>query len=93
MNYAVALGLMGIGMIIGIVCSISQIRSDIKRININVNRIAKQVGVPDTVTDELNSLLLEGKRIKAIKKYREVTGVGLIEAKEYVDLLSETELK
>ncbi|WP_258879828.1 hypothetical protein [Clostridium estertheticum] len=37
----------------------------------------------DTVTDELKSLLLEGKRIKAIKRYKEVTGLGLIKAKEY----------
>ncbi|MBU3201838.1 ribosomal protein L7/L12 [Clostridium estertheticum] len=36
---------------------------------------------------------VEGKRIKAIKRYREVTGLGLVKAKEYVDLLSETELK
>ncbi|MBX4260865.1 hypothetical protein KTC96_05900 [Clostridium estertheticum] len=48
MNYAIALGL------IGIEGNISLIRSDIKRINTNVNRIVKQVGVPDTVTDELN---------------------------------------
>ncbi|MCB2361343.1 ribosomal protein L7/L12 [Clostridium estertheticum] len=93
MNYAIALGLMGIGLLIGIEGNISLIRSDIKRININVNGIAKQVGVPDTVTDELKSLLLEVKRIKAIKRYREVTGVGLIEAKEYVDSLKEMELK
>ncbi len=49
--------------------------------------------MPDTVTDELKSLLLEGKRIKAIKKYREVTGFGILEAKEYVDSLSERKLK
>ena len=79
--------------LIGIEASISQILSYIKRINVNVNKIAQQVGVPDTVTDELKSLLLEGKKIKAIKKYREVTGLGILEAKEYVDSLSECELK
>ncbi|MBU3101041.1 MULTISPECIES: hypothetical protein [Clostridium] len=68
MNYAVALGLMGIGLLVGIEGNISLIRSDIKRINTNVNRIAEQVGVLDTVTDELKSLILEGKRIKAIKR-------------------------
>ncbi|MBU3093710.1 ribosomal protein L7/L12 [Clostridium sp. CF011] len=41
------------------------------------------------ILDELKSLLLEGRRIKAIKKYREVTGLGILEAKEYVDSLSE----
>ncbi len=47
--------------------------------------------VPDKVLKnmdvELRSLLAEGKKIKAIKKYRVVTGLGLKEAKEYVDAL------
>ncbi|ACA54194.1 DNA-binding protein [Clostridium botulinum] len=38
--------------------------------------------------NELRELITEGERIKAIKKYRIVTGAGLIEAKEYVDSLS-----
>lgn len=88
MNYIVMGGLIGALLLINIVISISQIRSDITRINITLNKIAKQVGVPDTITDELKSLLLEGKKIEAIKKYRIATGLGLKEAKEYVDSLS-----
>ena len=38
---------------------------------------------------ELKNLIAEGKKFEAIKKYRMVTGLGLKEAKEYVDLLSE----
>ncbi|TCO68060.1 50S ribosomal protein L7/L12 [Marinisporobacter balticus] len=91
MNDIIIWRLIGATLLIGIVSSISQIRSDIARINVNLNRIAKQVGVPDTVTDELKSLLLEGEKIKAIKKYRIATGAGLLEAKEYVDSLSERE--
>ena len=93
MNYTLIYRFIGIVLLIGVVSSINQIRSDLARININLNRIAKQVGVPDTVTDELKSLLLEGNRIKAIKKYRILTGSGLLEAKEYVDSLRERELK
>ena len=96
MNNTVIMGLIAIVLLIGIDASISQVRSNIKRINGNINKIAQQVGVPDiTVTAELKVLLLKGKRIKAIKKYREVIGLGLrlIEAKEYVDSLSERELK
>lgn len=37
--------------------------------------------------NELRSLIAEGKKIEAIKKYRMITGLGLKEAKEYVDLL------
>lgn len=54
----------------------------------NLNKISRQVGVPDTITDELKSLISEGKKIEAIKRYRIATGVGLKEAKEYVDSLS-----
>lgn len=64
-------------------------RSDITRININLNKIAEQVGVPDTITDDLKHLILECKKVEAIKKYRVVTGIGLKEAKEYIDSLSE----
>jgi len=62
-------------------------------INAALSDQSLQVGVPDTVTNELKSLILAGKKIEAIKKYRTVTGLGLLEAKEYVDSLCEQELK
>lgn len=37
---------------------------------------------------ELRTLITEGKKFEAIKKYRMVTGLGLLQAKEYVDSLS-----
>lgn len=37
--------------------------------------------------EQLRSLIAEGKKIKAIKKCRIVTGFGLKEAKDYVDKL------
>lgn len=88
MNYLTVLGIAVAGLSLWIISSISQMRSDITRININLNKIAEQVGVPDTITDELKSLILEGKKIEAIKKYRIATGLGLKEAKEYIDSLS-----
>ena len=86
MNYIVIIGFAG--ALVGMASSISLMRKDINRINANINKIAKQVGVPDTITDELKRLLIEGRKIEAIKKYRMATGAGLIEAKEYVDSLS-----
>ena len=88
MDYLTILGIAVVGLSLWIVSSISQMRSDIKRININLNKIAEQVGVPDIITDELKSLILEGKKVEAIKKYRMATGLGLKEAKEYIDSLS-----
>ncbi|WP_175490809.1 ribosomal protein L7/L12 [Clostridium gasigenes] len=45
--------------------------------------------VVENIDVELKNLIKEGKKIKAIKKYRIVTGLGLKEAKDYVDSLSE----
>lgn len=51
------------------------------------------VAMPDTMNDrdalEQNvlSLIQQGKKINAIKKVREATGMGLKEAKDYVDRL------
>jgi hypothetical protein len=60
------------------------------------NNKSGQVRVPDIVSGNMNSelknLIEEGKKIKAIKKYRMITGLGLKEAKEYVDLLSQQSL-
>ena len=84
-------------LLISISSAIIQLRSNVARINITLDKIAKQIGVPDTITEnidaELKGLISEGKNIKAIKKYRMVTGLGLKEAKEYVDLLNEQEFE
>ncbi|HEY5525586.1 MAG TPA: ribosomal protein L7/L12 [Clostridium sp.] len=96
MDDKIMYGIIGLALLI-IISSISQLRSDIARIKVTLDKIAKQIGVPDTITAnidaELKSLISEGKKIKAIKKYRIITGLGLKEAKEYVDLLSEQKLK
>lgn len=42
---------------------------------------------PEPWSDEVNALLRAGKKIQAIKVYREATGAGLREAKEAVDKL------
>ncbi len=81
------------GLLICISTSINQLRSEIIRINSTLESIAKQIGVPDiiieNIDDELKNLIKEGKKVKAIKRYREVTGFGLKESKEYIDSLGE----
>ncbi|APH16379.1 hypothetical protein NPD5_1451 [Clostridium sporogenes] len=57
----------------------------------SINKIRKNTLSDEelkNMDNELRELITEGERIKAIKKYRIVTGAGLIEAKEYVDSLS-----
>jgi len=68
---------------------INQLRNNTKRTNKILEKIAKQIGVPEeSVDDEIKSLVADGEKIKAIKMYRKATGVGLKEAKEQIDLLS-----
>ncbi len=88
MNYTIIALLGGLGLLMWIVSNISQMKNDISRININLNKIANQVGVPNTINDEIKNLILEVKKVEAIKKYRIITGIGLKEAKEYIDSLN-----
>ncbi len=71
----------------------NELKKDITHIKHTLDKIAKQVGVPDFINEELKETLLklisEGEKIKAVKKYRIATGVGLVEAKQYIDYLSE----
>ncbi|AZV55774.1 50S ribosomal protein L7/L12 [Clostridium sp. AWRP] len=89
MDYKIILILAAAGFIIWIVTDISQIRSENMRMNATLNRIARKIGAFDTLKDELKKLILENERIKAIRLYRESTGCGLVEAKEYIDRLKE----
>lgn len=66
--------------------SINQLRNEIKRTNTILEKITKQIGVPEPPVDSvIRNLVAEGKKIEAIKRYREITGVGLKEAKDYID--------
>ncbi|GAA0774876.1 hypothetical protein GCM10008908_25490 [Clostridium subterminale] len=81
-------------VILGIVFSIvSQLQRDIARINASLYRIEKHIGVKnpevENIDEELRELISQGKKVRAVKRYRIATGLGLKEAKEYVDRLSE----
>jgi large subunit ribosomal protein L7/L12 len=49
----------------------------------DMNRVSPQ----SDLDDKLRMLIASGKRIQAIKEYREASGLGLKEAKDYVDSL------
>lgn len=65
-------------------------------INYKKDKKSNQNKVPDTVLKnmdiELRDLIAEGKKMEAIYQCRIVTGLGIKEAKEYVDLISEENL-
>lgn len=85
------------GVILSLLSDIKKIKTNVTNMNLTLDKIAKQVGVAEPTLDikvidsaldkELRSLIEEGKKIKAIKKLRMVTGFGLKEAKDYVDNL------
>jgi len=67
---------------------INQLEKDVTYMNLMLNKVAKQVEVPEpSLDDELRILIALGKKIPAIKKLSEDTGIGLKEAKDYVDKL------
>lgn len=80
-------------ILISLLSTIFQLRNDIVRMNKKLDKITKHIGVvditPENEDEEFKKLILEGKKIQAIKRYRMLTGEGLKEAKEYVDLISE----
>ncbi|MBC8063038.1 MAG: ribosomal protein L7/L12 [Clostridiaceae bacterium] len=88
-----------IGMLIGIsMMSLFIIKDDPLKKNMVslkfiIDKIAKQVGIPETSLDhDLKNLIAKGKKIEAIKEFRKSSGIGLKEAKEYVDNLTDINL-
>jgi ribosomal protein L7/L12 len=69
----------------------------LRQLEEQVERLSAQAGLPWSaamtpsasagVDPEVVALASQGKKIEAIKRYRELTGVGLAEAKDAVDRL------
>lgn len=85
--------ILGVIILMLLVSIITQLRNDIMRMRITLDRIAENIGVTDILKkeekEELRKLILEEKKVQAIKKFRGITGLGLKEAKDYIDKLSE----
>ncbi|MFZ7119883.1 MAG: ribosomal protein L7/L12 [Eubacteriaceae bacterium] len=90
MSIEFILGL-SIGMIIIRIGLDTKVENSMLQINNKLDKIIKNFAIDDAIIEgvdaELQNLLTDGKKIKAIKRYREVTGHGLKESKEYIDLL------
>ena len=69
----------------------SEVSRRIDRLEDKVDLLLKQAGLeepPMPRQDEVVALVRAGKKIEAIKVYREATGVGLAEAKAAVERLA-----
>lgn len=67
---------------------LNNIHTRLKRTEDKLNQIAKHMELPEhDINEELRQLVKDGDKIKAIKKAREILGLSLLEAKNYVDSL------
>jgi ribosomal protein L7/L12 len=66
---------------------------ELDKLNTKIDLVMAQLGVvvpePDGIA-EVDALIRAGNKIEAIKRYRELTGDDLLEAKEAVDRRAET---
>ena len=78
-----------LGMILYLMIDISQLREEVKRSNKALEKIVEHFGIEvyENIDDELRDIISNSGKIKAIKRYREHTGEGLKESKEYIDNL------
>ena len=75
--------------------NINVLQRNQKRIESKLDRIIEHLGLPelskeninDELKEELKKLIEANKKVKAVKKLRDVTGMELVEAKDYVDSL------
>jgi ribosomal protein L7/L12 len=84
-------------LILGIVVGASRVSGTtslerrLARVERKLDLVLDHLGVHEPASDlavELDALLGQGKKIAAIKRYREITGAGLKEAKDEVDRIS-----
>ena len=91
MDYAIMGFLCGVSIVL--MMNVSNQKDQIKILNNKLNRIINHLGIEDEelnkINDELNKLIIEGKKVKAVKLYRMTTGAGLKESKEYIDALAD----
>lgn len=69
---------------------ISSFEKKLNKIEMKMDKIAEKLGIneetlSDEVQEEIEELVKQGNLVRAIKIYRMETGVGLKEAKEYID--------
>ncbi|WP_310973124.1 MULTISPECIES: hypothetical protein [unclassified Amycolatopsis] len=89
------LGVVALVAVVGLASSATERRLGrvdrrLARVERKLDAIAERLGVPTTEPElaEVTELLRQGKKIQAIKAYRERTGADLREARDAVERLS-----
>ncbi|RCX17935.1 ribosomal L7/L12-like protein [Anaerobacterium chartisolvens] len=88
MDEKIILVVLGAALLLIIFIAIIRLRNDIKYTNFILKQISEKIGIPEPSEDsKIKAFIQEGKRIEAIKRYREITGAGLKEANDYINRL------
>ena len=67
--------------------TVVKLNSRIKKLENTLKQISNQIDIPESINEELLQLIEEGKDVKAVKIARELLGLSLIDAKQYIDTL------
>lgn len=68
--------------------AVINLNNRVKGMQSTLKQMSKQIISPDhPINNELRQLLKEGSDVKAVKRAREVLGLSLLEAKQYIDKL------
>jgi ribosomal protein L7/L12 len=87
---AIALSVIALALLAAVLGSearLSRLDKRLRRIEHKLDLLIGHLDVPtdDPALDEVAALARDGRTIEAIKKYRQLTGAGLSEAKEAVE--------
>jgi ribosomal protein L7/L12 len=73
---------------VSLLLMVIHLNSRLKTMQEMLKQLTTQPIPPDhPINDELKQLLKEGSDVKAVKRAREVFGLSLLEAKQYIDQL------
>lgn len=81
------LAFMSVILILILSYELQQVKRELRRVSGGLDSIREKLGIvePLKMPPELQGLIQAGRKIEAIKVYREATGAGLAEAKEAVE--------
>ncbi|WP_300260320.1 hypothetical protein [Clostridium sp.] len=89
--------LLGGCVFIFLIITVSELKGKVKFMEKSLNRIVEKIGITEILTkeekEELMKLIKEGKDVQATMKFREITGLGLIESKKYIDKFGEEKIE
>ncbi|MDC3414752.1 hypothetical protein [Terrihalobacillus insolitus] len=75
--------------IIYLIIRVGKLEGRIKGMKYSLDQLANKIEVAENpIDDDLRKLLKEGKDVQAVKVAREMLGLSLVEAKQYVDDLT-----